>query len=210
MAMENKLGENDYSARLDNSMCRYEGEAVFVRVMSRKQLNLYKPSDIHAEKPFKAIDPRDPKFDIESVPLGYLSYQNKVFYITRGAYRRFVQGVTEKSITIDPIPGSGISLQKGINARNLLYTSAFEDMVADRYPAFDRLFEHITRADGFCEVALSRNVALAKNPLGVVNVYFKNDLVGWMAPGSRVVHVPDNEMGWVVSQYIRDLNWTVE
>ena len=207
--MKNKIGENDLVARLDNSFCRYKGEAVYVRVNGR-QLLLYKPSKMHGEALAK-ISPYDPEFDIESLPLGYVQFKHRTYYLTRVPRRRYVQGVNADSLSMTSIPDSVFAREGNtIGREGILSTTGFEDMVMNKYRSIFDVFSDFAKDTEPREEALSRDVAVYKNALGIVNVYFKNDLVGWIAPNSNVVHVPSNEYGWVVSMYLRDLNWQVD
>lgn len=208
--MENKIGIADLVARLDYSYCRYKGDPVFVRVNGNK-LNLYKPSDI-GTTPLAKIDPYDKDFDVESLPLGYISHKGRVYYLSRAPRRRYVQGVNANTLVVSHVTGSYFVGQQGntVSRETALQTEAFENMVLGKYPPLNEVFEKFRKDDDIAEEALDRNIAVTKNQLGVINVYFKNELVGWIAPNSNVVHVASNEMGWVVSMYLRELQWQVD
>lgn len=207
--MKNKIGENDLVARLDHSINRYRGAPVFTRVASRKVLNLYKPSNIGGE-PIAKISPWDDDFDIESIPLGYFPLEGKIFYVSRTPSRRYVQGVSEKSCTYEEIPGSLIKGRQPYVVRAIFQSTAFEEIVSGKVFDVDQVLAELNRTPGYAEGCLNRDVALAKNELGVVSVFYKNTLVGWMKPNTKVVHVDNQEMGWIISMYINQFNWVVE
>lgn len=213
MAMENKIGEGDLTARLDMSYCRYKGDPVLVRVVGNK-LHLYRPSQQRAE-PLAKISPYDKDFDVESLPLGYVSHKGRVYYLSRAPRRKYVQGVNATSLNMASIPESPVAnadaqAGRGNNREGILATEGFENMVLGKYPSVDEVLSQLNKVDEIREEALSRNIAVVKNSLGIINVYFKNELVGWIAPKSTIVHVPTNDMGWVVSMYLRDLTWQVD
>lgn len=206
--MRNNFAPRDYGQRLDASVCRYEGFPVYVRTINEREFHLYKLDELSGAV-WKTINPQDPNFDVASLPLGYIQWKNEVYYTTRRPLRKFKQGIDEKSLLFSPLPGVASS-SRAIAPRSLLYSREFVDMVTENYPSLERALTSLAKKDGSGSLAISRHIALHINDVKVVHVFFKNEMVGWIAPGDRTVHVPSNPMGAVVSMHLRGFNWIID
>lgn len=204
--MLNNFAERDYTLRLDGTICRYQGYPVVVRVNDGVTFNLYRMED--TQHIWKNINPRDEAFDVASIPLGYCQSNENVVYLSRKPLRKMKQGVDDKSMSYNLLPD--VVEKKGISYRDLIYSKNFTNMVIDKYPSLDSALDTLRKSEKPMSLAVSRDVALHVNKVKVVNVYYKNDLVGWLAPGDRTVHVPNDPMGWIVSKYLRGFNWIID
>lgn len=204
--MLNKFAPRDYVQRLDQSICRYQGFPVFVRVESENRFNLYKMDNQHDV--WKQISPTDEAFDVASLPLGYCQSNDDVVYLTRRPLRRFKQGIDEKCMTYSRLPD--IEGKKTLSSREIVWSKSFINMIIERYPSLDSALETLNKCEKPMSLAISRNVALHVMKHKVINVYYKNDLVGWIAPGDKTVHVPNDPMGWIVSTHLRGFNWIID
>lgn len=210
--------ERDLVDRIGGTVCFYMGKPVRVQVESTDELILTHPI---TRKLVDKIRPDDENFDISSPELGYVNFfletsrystepVAKVLYAYRPPVRRYRQGICEGNVyylTIDGTKWTGIP---GIlNAPAVFDTNSFVDMLQDEYPTIEQAFE-MMELPLWKEVAVSKDVAIQKTASGVFQVYYKGQNVGFVIPGTRTCVVPSNEMGWIVSKFIRHLSWKVE
>lgn len=209
--MRCKFGSKDVQLKLNETICRYKGEPVWVRADG---LTLFLAHVYNRGNPFTTIKSNDPEFDIAGPPLGYLQYGDKVFYLTRSAIRRTRQGLDHRAILIRELEFKADKPKR--DNGSLIFSQGFHDMVINKYPNLkDALVsireKHRKNEKCFAEVAVSRNIALGINELGVINVYYKSDHVGWMQPNKDVVHVTSSDKAWIISKYLSDqLGWIID
>lgn len=198
----NRFAEQDFAQRLHGTICRYKDTPYKMHVDGNK-IHLI---DMRNGNVGERIDARDKNLDVSSVPLGYMNWDNMAVYVkrlpTREIYR---QGVCERNTRIDML-----GTQKNINGNATIFSNSGYKMITDDYPNLRECLRDLRAMKGLRSVACSRFIALSINEIGVINVYFRNDLVGYMAPNSNTVNVPNDEMGWVVSTELAGLDWMVE
>lgn len=204
--MLNKFAPRDWQQRLDATICRFQGIPVYVRTGDRT-FQLYKLDDLN--EVWKTISPTDEAFDVASCPLGYVQVKEHVAYLARRPLRKFKQGIDEKSISFSYLPDLESKPRVG-SMRDIVYSKGFINMVIDKYPSLDSTLETLNKAEKPMSLAISRNVALYVMKHKVVNVYYKNELVGWIAPGEKTVHVPSDPLGWIVSNHLKGFDWTID
>lgn len=213
--MKCNIPVNDLGQKLDSTVCRYKGQPVFVRVLDRGVITLYELPQ--AKKAIGNISANDPDFDIASVPLGYMQAEKQVYYLTRSPQRRVKQGVESRTLRYDLLaPGSNNSFKYSMNAGQIIVSKGFADMILGNYPDLMVSLKAL-RKDWANDPkensarAVNRNIAMYINEVGVINVYYKQDFVGWIQPDKFVVHVPSNDWGWVVSRYLsHELSWKID
>lgn len=216
--MRCNIPSRDLSQKIGNTVCMYGNEPVFVEVLGRgNNIRIY---FLGKENQFKEITTDDENFDISSPPLGYMKDRgNRVFYLTRSPVRRSRQGLDHRSLKARRIPildnnGQKISLDPyGVN--DVFHDPGFYNMVTNRYPPVDLAIDNLVRQhkenpEKHYEEAISRQFGLTINQVGIINVFLKNELVGWIPPNSLTVQVPSSEKGWVISKYLSHiLGWEI-
>jgi hypothetical protein len=203
----------DAPQKIGDSIFRYGGEPFYFKAIGGSNLEMYHIADM--KKPVKAISYEDPLFDFSSVPLGYVNAKMflHVVYLKRIPVRKVKQGVNQHNVRLEILPdGNG---QKMFNISNILYSKSFYDATMGRYPSLedslDALRKHVFDREKTAQVAVSRNIALSIDSQGVIRVFFKNQYVGWIQPNKFIVHVKNDELGWVVSKYLSHiLGWQID
>lgn len=209
--MRCKIPTADLQQKLHDTICRYKGEPVYCLVNRGISIDLYHM--YNTREPFAKIKATDPDFDISGVPLGYIQKTPfEVLYLTRVAVRKTKQGLDTRNIRARRIFNQ--EAQKANN--DYIFTESFVKMVKNDYvslaQALKELRENFAKSPkSQSQKAISRNIAMWIDEMGRINIYYKNDFVGWMQPDKNVVHVPSNDMGWVVSKYLsHELSWKID
>lgn len=217
--MRCKFNAKDAALKLHETICRYRGEPVWVQT-DGAALMLSPLTD--RGRHTHIIKSNDEEFDISSVPLGYMNSwgRNKtVHYLTRRPIRRTRQGLCIQAVSARRLSMTGTtkdSFQGGGYCAELMFSQGMIDMIMGKYPtlgqALATLREDCKKNEKSCsEIAISREIALGINELGIINVFYRDELVGWIQPGKSVVHVPHNERAWVVSKFLSgELGWVVD
>ena len=202
--MRCKYPNRDLVQRLDTSVCRYDGRAVYVRYAGDGDLlNLwYLPTNrkgasdltIHA------------RFDISTVPMGYMQIDNvSVAYALRRPGRIYKQGVSYDNVHFNMIDG------KHVNYNPSIYEDGFKCMVEDKYPALKTVMSTMRKSSLAMQTAVSRDIALAWDPaMRLIYVYYKTDQVGFIVDNTNTVIIPSSEKAWVVSKFLYGLDWEIQ
>jgi hypothetical protein len=201
--MRCKYPERDLSQRLDMTVCRYDGHPYYVRYRERGQLQLY---DLKSggKKLALTIDPNDEKFNISTVPLGYVQTSpDSVAYLSRRPNRVYKQGIHSDALNtrfLTPEYRHSFSM----------ISEAFENMVLGQYPRLQDALEVLRRSEIDKEIAIDRNIALKViASLKLIHVYYKGEVSGWIIPDTSIVVIPSSEMAWVVSKHFEGFSWEV-
>ena len=214
--MRNFSLPQDQVLRYHGTIVQFDGIPVYITVTGDKW-NCYKPSTIqkpNAKIIAKGIDPYDSRIDVSSIPLGYVNIPK--YYTTRYVARRPVKGLGYKQgvhgdiITVTGLPDSLNG--EYFSGHDILYMEEFEDCVLGKFPSLDKALNLLPKQgeeQGSAEIAIDRHIALSVDKLGIIKAYYRNDLVGWMAPGKRVLNVPSSSMGWIVSHHLSELAWEI-
>lgn len=205
--MRCKFANRDLIQRLDSSICRYRGRAVFVRYGGAEDLmNIWYLPSSRKGAADETIHANNEQFDISTVPLGYMQEgKDVVNYACRRPGRIYKQGVSYDNLHFYQING------KGVMSNPSIYDQGFKDMVEDNYPSLKEVMASIRKSTTKKEVAISRDIALQWDPtLRLIYVYYKTDQVGFIIDGSNTVIVPSSEKAWVVSKFLSLLSWEVQ
>lgn len=190
--------ENDIRLRLDNSIIRYKDFPYYVRSSRGSLLDLFKLSD--TSEVFKTVDAYDEDIDISNFPLGYVQINNRVVYATRHPRRTARHSLTLDSITFRNLPGLEGSR---INPSRTFFSEGMEEMITGDYPPIKEAFESVEKSKTTKSMAISRDVAIHKfEGRDIIEVFFKNEYVGWLDPQSMKVNVPSSSKAMVVSSYL--------
>ena len=200
----------DWHKKLDQTYIRYKGKPVYIRIME-DEICIY---SLPNQKLMKRVNEITPDFDFESMPLGYFTKDNKCYYLTRVPYRKIKQGISIGSVLIHPLPNIVDRALPRIS--NVLNSQEFVDMVLGNYPplyeALTSLREsHEAYPRQNSEIAISISIAMRIDENGIIHIYYKNDLVGWIQPNKFIVHVPSNMRGSIVSKHLSHvLGWEID
>jgi len=201
--MKCRYPDRDLTARLDNSICRYQGVPVYIRHTDANELTLYLLNNLQIV--FKRISSDDEDLDISTIPMGYYQYTpRQVVYVSRRPVRRWKQGVEADALDF--------KFLNVANARHInIYTKAFEDMVMGRYPSLEETLKNFESSEETMEIAIHRDVVLEYLPnLKLVHVHYKGEEVGFLILGTKTVIVPSSERAWVISYHLSGFTWEVK
>lgn len=206
--MRCKYPDKDLSQRLDHSICRYKGDPVYIRYAGTGTLFGYDLTNkADSGNPKYKIDANDPNFDISTIPMGYFqASKNTVMYVSRKPGRIYKQGVNSDSLVC-------ISLNKAGNREwdGSIYTAAFRDMILDKYPPLHASIKRMRVSTNRLEIAVTRDIAIEWVPeLLIIQVYFKNELIGFLPQDTMTVIIPSTEKAWVMTKYLSELDWEVQ
>lgn len=211
--MRNYTIPQDQMQRFHGTIVQYNGQPVYVSVAGSKW-HLYKPSSVNKANSVllhKALDPYCDGVDVSSLPLGYVNIPVKktVRYLQRKPMKKYQQGISADVLRADLLPDS--VNEDFFGAQDILYMQEFEDSVVGKYPSLDKALSLLEKQgqEGPAEIAIDRTIALSIDKLGIIKAYYRNELVGWMAPGKRVLNVPSSEMGWIVSHHLTGFGWEI-
>lgn len=213
--MRCKIPSRDLAQKLDQSICRYDKVPVYCRIREKGVIHLYHLDNTNEVA--YVIKPNDEKFDVSGLPLGFIQGRrnpNKVYYLSRVPWRRTKQGLQYTALVarrlgdIDPV--------KGFDITTLIFSTNFVNMVLGNYPSLkvgigQLRNQHKTTPEEVHQIAISIDIALSINAMGIIYVYFKNTFVGWMAPDTMTVIVPHSDKALIVSKFLsHELDWKVE
>lgn len=218
--MKNCIIPADQNQRFNGTIICYKGVPYYVSmdgpVMLLYSLEQMNPGAGVRPRIAHKVDPYDDDVDISSIPLGFVNFAGlqSVVYCYRMPKRKFQQGISEHTCHFEWLPDHTKveGQQRVYRMRDVLYTLEFIASVTQQYPTLEEALKTLkdwkeTYKRG--EVAISRDVALAIDAMGIIRVYYKNSQVGWIPPGKCIVNVPSTEMGWIVSMYLSGFKWEI-
>lgn len=199
----------DLELKLYGTVCRYKGVPVYIGQTSAKLLHLY---DITRKESVASISPNDPDFDTATPQLGYMNYEDQVYYVSRPPLRRTRQGIDTRNTVFKPLVG-----RFNYPPEHLLYSVQFRDMVMGNYPKLDSVLENMRASwkkdyNIGLQKAVTRHIALMIKGSGIIDVWYKEQNIGYILPSKPdTVVVPDREDAWVISRYLsHELSWKVD
>lgn len=194
----------DYATRMDGGIAFYDGEPYLLHT-DGTSITLYTLEEVK----FKKISPSDPLLDLSSPRLGYVNWSGGAYYVYRKPERKYKQTLHYGSCAcFDPTYNDQMAYAgKAVRVDHFFLSSAFQEMLLDKYPTLTTALKNLSSKSK--AVAISRNVALAKDSFGIIRVFYKMEEVGYIKPNEGIVHVPNSELSWIVSKYLSDYNWVV-
>lgn len=188
--MRQRYTGKDIIDRLHHTVIRYKNYPYLCIVESTENIHLM---DVVTGNLQHKVHPEDDDLDISSIRVGYINLAEPnhrlAVYLKREPLRRYKQGIEFERLT-QKVLRDGVSY---VNA-NQLSCKGFVDSVLGIYPSLDQAVTWITK-NNWHSVAISRDIAL-KHEGELLKVYIKDDEVGYMKLGSRVVIVPKTELSW--------------
>lgn len=212
--MKCRIPDADLGQKLHETICRYKGHPVWVKIREGQEIHLYKTNDV--QQRWAIISKDDADFDISNVPLGYIngSQEKRVYYLTRVPVRRTKQGLSSQNLRIHNLPGFNDALRKP-TYNQIMFSPGFADMVLGKYPPLETVMKelrtNLKNKGDFGQMAVSREIALSIDKVGLIFVYYKNEYIGWIQPDKFTVHVHSDGVAWVVSKYLSHiLGWEID
>lgn len=204
--MKIKYRLQDYEARLHGGVVLYGGVPHMVQTAG-ESVNLV--DLVNGRAVLRGIDPMHHNLDISSPPLGYIQGDEYAVYMMRIPHRRYKQSLDSRAICEYRLDRNGLVQDDGEGHSRWLNSAAFRDSYVKPYSSFDAARKLLTD-EKVVSVAMSRDVAMFMDELGLIKVYYKMELIGFIAPGSRTVVVPSSDKAWVISMYFNELGWEVQ
>ena len=170
MATELYIGpdKDDVRKRLVGSICRLNGEPIYVRDSKAHVVGYYGVID----EIYKTVDYRVKEFDYRSPPLGYMNYDGQAIYVSRIPDRHNQrQGLCHDVITGTPTWPRGRWPCPEIGF-----------CIKGSHPTLEQAIQRID--DSECEsVAIHRHVAISKLNGCTLGIHYRGRLVGMRENG---------------------------
>lgn len=204
----------DLAQKLGETVCRYKGIPYWIAVdEDRRGLPTIHLRNLVTGGNEGTIKYDNPEFDISSIPLGYCQSDAhcRVVYCIRLPLRRVRQGVCSSHLRVQAIQGNPWA-----QGATLLRSQGFYNLVVGNYISLDVGMDTLRKKlqedkEFIGEIAISRKIALSINSLGIINVYYKQELVGWIEPSKFVVHIPTSDKATIISKYLSHvLGWEID
>jgi hypothetical protein len=209
--------EKDLLDRLDGVIVRYDGLPYYCVYYGPLKLMLYPLVDTTASKGM-IVDPDDPKLDISIPECRYVNHEYPkkltkigyptgpvVYYVTRDPTKMWKQGFAPGYSKFQNIEGKQA---QACDPTTISRGQGMYDSLTGVYPTLEETFSIFKDVGpgAVRDIAVSRDVAFRKSEVDVVFVYYRTDLVGWMAPGSTKVNVVESDLGWVIERHLKRLS----
>lgn len=188
--------------RINHTLCRYDGTVVFVTVQAKTSgpnpdfhLNLHTPDANYVVA--KNIKINDPLLDVSVIEVGYYNHvdsagNSRVFYASRGPKKQYRQGTTVQMLSISAIDGSSC------DKRHTLTSAGF-------YKSLENIFPQPEKINLGEEIAISQDIALRRDNLGVLEVYWRTVKIAVKVPGAPV-HKIETEFTWLLDKVLGGLD----
>ena len=189
----------DLQDRLTGTICRFNDQLVYVNVKNEKRLQLW---DVPTRGIIiKEIAPDDPRFDISMLELGYFNYEigtkqepkNHVLFVLRHPSKKFKQGTCHSYLMSQNIDGSK---DQNFGSSSIL-SQGFVDSFEGKFPTIDQI------PDGG-QAAISQSIAVQKDELGLLNIYYRTHKIACKTPDGTV-HRLKGEFSWVIDRLLGGL-----
>jgi len=154
----------DIRARLENTIIRYDNEPVLVT--GHDGFNIFIKYLSGAKKEMVSI--KDKKLNFKSIPLGYVNYKGRAYYLQRIPNRRWKHGVSTGGI-YSATPNAPIEylLEKPLVAT-----------VKNIYCSYDKALKEIEKKT-VSAVAFDRSLSIRKEELGNTKLEYKGTDAGY-------------------------------
>lgn len=217
--MKCRYMSGDLNQRLNHSFVMYDGEPCYVLVHTDDEvkyaLKLYRSYEVnhygHEEgPPIKEIFPYDPedcddKFDISSIPLGYVNWNNRAIYLKRHPYRAWKQGICTQSVTAYEVSGEH---SQGVQVSKVLSSHDFHASVCGKFPALKEAVRLVLTKGGFKSMAISKDIAIEKVNSTTLYVYLKGMHLGVLDAENKnlsIVNIPEKP---ALMRLVNNIDWS--
>lgn len=186
--------------RLNSSICRFDGKAVYVSVKRGDRVNTVWVQHVGTgENPFP-VSTTDPKFVHKSPSLGYVNVASNAYYIGRMPDRRQTQGLTWNNTMVVPD-----HINNGnIGIRDVFMTRAFAAMIEDKYPPFDQAMMQLQQLDNYKGVAFHKHCAIKRINARDIGLFYRARFVAlWDQRRAQFFLLPNLRDGSFLSVVLR-------
>lgn len=186
--MDAYLNYQDAMMRLNDTICLYEGEPVYVVMSGNDQTEAVIRFYDGTSRRSKVINYTDDKFTYHPIRLGYMNIGKNTFYLTRSPVRRQKQGLSQDNI---------------VNQSNTRISSRWfpskglTHCIQGKYPSLKDALKLLNdrKTKG---VAVDRDIALKLADTSTITIYFKERTVGLFDLQKRSVSWSENEMTSII------------
>lgn len=178
--------QNDVYARLNNTVCRYDGEPVYINVDTGEVTGTIVCNFYHASKrdpAFIQCNTIDPLFDESSPELGYMNHDKQVLYLARVPARMNQQGLSIANVVVFR---KGGEKQRNVTILELR-SDGFRNMIVNDYRPFDKALNKMMDQRKIKGLAFHKHAALQYIDGNSLGVLYRARLVGMFNPRTERV-----------------------
>ncbi len=148
--MAEKIGDrHDIGMRLNETLCRYDGDAVCVYTNAYLDDDTIDVTFLKDGSIKKGIKISDKKFDYSSPKVGYIQSNKNCGFMTRAPIRSQKQGLSKGNIYYN----------NGRISNQMFLSGSMHNMIVGEYPTYLRAIKKIIKG-GYNGVAISRSFAI--------------------------------------------------
>jgi hypothetical protein len=194
------VDQHDVEKRLNSSICRFDGKAVYVQVKRGDPVNTVWLTHLGTgENPF-VTKTTDPLFVHKSPALGYVNVASTCLYVGRMPDRKQTQGLNWMNTTI--IPDQVAPNHLGI--RDIFNTKAFAAMIEDKYPPFELALHQLQQIDNYKGVAFHKHIAIKRINARDIGLFYRARFVAmWDQRRAQFFLLPNLRDGSFLSVVLR-------
>lgn len=186
--------------RLSHTVVMYDGEPVYVSNVARVGPDdpkedvfrvfvsplPYTGDEANVQRKFISSK----KFDLKTIPLGFMNRNNTVYLLSRNPARQYKQGLSGNSLLCVPlIPGIG----GGFGFGRLIQDTAFVDTIKGIYPSFEEALAELDKGKKTA-VAFARQFAVSQEDPAKVDEVFEGMRYLWYRTNKIGVVFGPNEI----------------
>lgn len=163
--------QEDIRARLEGTIIRYEDDPILVT--GNEGFDIFISYLSGTKKELVSI--KDSKLNFKAVPLGYVNYRGRAYYLHRIPQRRWKQGLSAAGV---------YSVTPNAPIENLL-RKPLVATIKGIYCSYDKALSDIQNKT-MVSIAFNRVIAIRKEDLGNIKLEYKGTEVGWFE-GDKVI-----------------------
>ena len=174
------FSQEDVQMRLNRTLCRYNGEPVYVEVYMDDPLNLVRLTPIPYNQNQRGklrVLTTDKGFVHRSPELGYINYpwgaKADAFYYVRSPKRKQQQGLSAANVDVLTKHGPPFS--------DIWMTENFRNLIVNVYPKYEDALKRVVDGD-VKGVAFHRHVCIRRLDGHNISLFFKERMVAMYHP----------------------------
>lgn len=189
------LSLDDTRNRIHRTVCMYKRKPVYVQVQEMNEISVI---PLRRDRPeAKFINVADADFSYKSPPLGYMNYQDSVYYVMRIPTRQIRAGLCTETLTSDP----------RIPADDYIMTKAFEDCIMGKHPTVRDAVKKL-QGQKALGVAVHRHLALKLDGSCHPHfaIHYRSSKVGTFDPDRGIFFFEDSPFRSFLERIVFDLH----
>jgi len=210
--MSNLYRGDDVTNRINGTFIRYKGVPYYAVTEAKNTLGLYAiPIDQRSKSAMThVVSVEDDDLDISSIELGYMNEENetgrsdvvlKTLYAYRNPSRQgYRQGIWEGNVRFESLDG------KPVHYTLSHYSVGIANLLKNNYPSFDEAMERLAK---YGEVALSREVGISQDKLGVRKIFYRGEQIGYGTPSDPQIYLRSSPASWIFRKNLSVFPWKV-